>query len=321
MQGRDNPWTRKLIHTMNAKTFKSDFILLIVASIWGLAFVAQRMGMDHVGPYTYNGIRFALGGLSLTPFLLAAHKKRKQKKILPADPTTKEILISGAATGAVLFAGASLQQIGLVYTSAGKAGFITGLYVVIVPFLGIFFKEKTGAKTETGTWIGAVLAATGLYFLSINRDMSVSFGDFLVFLCAFCFAVHVIMIGKLSARIDTLRLSFVQCMICSAASMTAAVFMEDIIFDNIMRAAVPIFYGGVFSVGIAYSLQIYGQKGSHPAHAAILMSLESVFAALGGWLILGEILSMRAFGGCALMMSGMLVSQLYAYIHPKTAKL
>ncbi|MFO7749054.1 MAG: DMT family transporter [Desulfobacteraceae bacterium] len=310
---------KRSMDTMKIKTFKSDFILLLVASIWGLAFVAQRMGMDHVGPYTFNGIRFALGGLSLTPFLLAAHKKRRQKKTAVSDPSAKEILTGGVVAGIFLFAGASLQQVGLVYTTAGKAGFITGLYVVIVPFIGLVVKDRSGAKTEPGTWIGALLAALGLYFLSITRELTISFGDLLVLLCAFCFAAHVIIIGRLSARIDTLRLSFIQCMLCSAASMVAAFVLEEISLHGIMQAAVPIFYGGVFSVGIAYSLQIYGQKGSHPAHAAILLSLESVFAALGGWLILGEILSGRALAGCALMMAGMLLSQLYPYVFKKRA--
>ncbi|MEA1968128.1 MAG: DMT family transporter [Thermodesulfobacteriota bacterium] len=302
--------------TMKLKTFKSDFILLVVASIWGLAFVAQRMGMDHVGPYTFNGIRFALGGISLIPFLIVAQKRREQKKSLESDPSIKEVLKGGVVAGIILFAGASLQQVGLVYTTAGKAGFITGLYVVIVPVLGLFLQQTSGA----GIWFGAVLAAVGLYFLSITQEMTISSGDFLVFLSAFCFALHVIIIGKLSARIDTLRLSFVQCMLCSAASMAAAFLFEKIALQGILMAAVPIFYGGVFSVGIAYSLQIYGQKGSHPAHAAILMSLESVFAALGGWLILNEVLSGRALTGCLLMMAGMLVSQFYSYIVPKQGK-
>ena len=295
------------------KSSKSDLILLMVATIWGLAFVAQRMGMDHVGPYTFNGIRFALGGMSLMPFLIVAHRKKKQKKRILNKPGNMEILKGGILSGIVLFAGASLQQVGLVYTTAGKAGFITGLYVVLVPILGLIWSQRAGI----GTWAGAILAATGLYMLSVTEAMTINSGDLMVLVCAFCFALHVIIIGRLTNRIDTVSLAFVQCMICCTASLIFAAFLEEITFQGIWKAALPIFYGGVFSVGIAYSLQIYGQKGSHPAHAAIIMSLESVIAAIGGWIILDEVLSGRAMTGCALMMAGMLLSQLYSYIFPE----
>jgi len=301
---------------MELKTFKSDFILLVVASIWGLAFVAQRMGMDYVGPFTFNGIRFALGGLSLLPFIAAGRKKRKINKTQSSVPVFNEVLKGGIFSGTVLFAGASLQQVGMVYTTAGKSGFITGLYVVIVPIIGLFRKQKAGF----GTWTGALMGVAGLYLLSVTRDMTISFGDFLEFAGAFCFAFHVIIIGELSKRIDTVRLAFVQCFLCSTLSLITAFAFETITLNGIWLAAIPLIYGGVFSVGIAYSLQIYGQKNSHPAHAAILMSLESVIAALGGWLILNEVLSSRALTGCVLMMAGMLVSQLYSYIIPGSKK-
>ncbi len=296
---------------MEVKIFKSDLILLVAAAIWGFAFVAQRMGMDHVGPFTYNGIRFALGGASLLPFLLVGMKRRKNK-ITAVSPSPSRSLIfkSGMVAGIALFSGASLQQVGLVHTTAGKAGFITGLYVVIVPFIGLFWKQKSSA----GTWIGALFAAVGLYFLSITQEMTIGSGDLLVFISAFCFACHVVIIGQLANRIDTVTLSIIQCTICSFLSLCVAIIFEEISWQGIQAAALPIVYGGVFSVGIAYSLQIYGQKGSHPAHAAILLSLESVFAALGGWLILNEILSGRALSGCVLMMVGMLISQLYPYL-------
>ncbi len=298
--------------TMELKTFKSDFVLLITASIWGLAFVAQRMGMDHVGPFTYNGVRFALGGVSLVPFLLVGLTKKKSRVAAVEGPDWREILKGGILSGLILFCGSSLQQVGLVYTTAGKAGFITGLYVILVPVIGLLWKQRAG----TGTWIGAVMAAVGLYLLSVTEQMTISFGDVLELVGAVFFALHVIVIGRLSQRIDTVSLSFVQCMLCSVVSMAVAFVFETVSLTGIWRAAFPIFYGGVFSVGIAYSLQIYGQKGSHPAHAAILLSLESVIAAIGGWLILNEFLSGRALAGCVLMMSGMLVSQLYTYLMP-----
>lgn len=305
------------------RTLKSDFILLFVATIWGLAFVAQRMGMDHVGPYTFNGIRFALGACSLIPLMIAAKRKKKQslknivskeqKNYILYNSNIKTNLKGGIIAGIALFAGASFQQVGLVHTTAGKAGFITGLYVVIVPLIGLLWKEKTGA----GTWIGAILATVGLYLLSVTETLTISYGDFLELAGALCFAMHVILVGKLGARMDTLTLSFIQSMFCSVASLTVACIMETVTLQDIEMAALPIIYGGIFSVGIAYSLQIYGQKTSHPAHAAILLSLESVMAALGGWLILGELLSGRALSGCVIMMGGMLISQLYPYIFPK----
>lgn len=305
------------------RTLKSDFILLFVATIWGLAFVAQRMGMDHIGPYTFNGIRFALGACSLIPLMIAAKRKKRhslkkrvskeQKNYIFYNSNIKTNLKGGIIAGIALFAGASFQQVGLVHTTAGKAGFITGLYVVIVPFIGLLWKEKTGA----GTWIGAILATVGLYLLSVTETLTISYGDFLELAGALCFAMHVILVGKLGARMDTLTLSFIQSMFCSAASIAVACLTETVTLQAIEMAALPIMYGGIFSVGIAYSLQIYGQKTSHPAHAAILLSLESVMAALGGWLILGEILSGRALSGCVIMMGGMLISQLYPYIFPK----
>ena len=302
---------------MEVKTFKSELILLFAAAIWGFAFVAQRLGMDHVGPFTYNGLRFALGGISLLPFLLVGIKRKKSKLVMVSPPPPVGLIIkSGLAAGVVLFTGASLQQVGLVHTTAGKAGFITGLYVVIVPFIGLLWKQKSSA----GTWIGALLAALGLYFLSITQELTIEYGDFLEFLGAFCFACHVVIIGRVTNRIDTVTLSIIQCSICSALSLLVAVAFEEIAWQGITDAALPIFYGGVFSVGIAYSLQIYGQKGSHPAHAAILLSLESVIAALGGWLILNEVLSGRALFGCVLMMAGMLVSQLYPYVVRNNAR-
>ncbi len=297
---------------MELRTFKSDLILLAVASIWGFAFVAQRMGMEYVGPFTFNGVRFALGGLSLLPFIAVGSQKRRRNKMQESSPALIEIIKGGVLSGSVLFAGASLQQVGMVYTSAGKSGFITGLYVVIVPIMGLFWKQKAGL----GTWIGAVMGVVGLYLLSVTQDMTISFGDFLEFIGAFCFALHVIIIGELSKKIDTPRLAFVQCFVCSFLSLIIALFYEQIRLHGLWMAAIPLIYGGVFSVGIAYSLQIYGQKNSPPAHAAILMSLESVIAAFGGWLILNETLSSRAMIGCALMMAGMLISQLYSYIIP-----
>ena len=295
---------------MKGVTIKSDALLLTTAVIWGFAFVAQRVGMEYVGPFTFNGIRFGIGSLSLLPLVLMSREQPAATKNILAPPGLKTILLGGAALGLALFAGASLQQIGLVYTTAGKAGFITGLYVIIVPILGLFWRQQP----RVGTWIGAVLATIGLYLLSVTEVFTIELGDLLVLVGAFFWAAHVLIIGWLSPRINPIKLAFSQYVACSILSLIAASGVETITFNSIVAAAIPILYGGLLSVGIAYTLQVIAQRDAHPAHAAILLSLEAVFAAIGGWLILGEIISARGLVGCGLMLSGMLLSQLWDLI-------
>ena len=286
---------------MKSDTLKSDFILIFVATIWGLAFVAQRVGMEHIGPFTFNGLRFVLGSLSLVPVIYFTRNSKSRK-----DNTG--LIKSGSISGIVLFGGISFQQVGLVYTTAGKAGFITGLYVVFVPILGILLKQ---GKTNAATWIGAALACIGMYLLSVTKGMTVNKGDILVLFSGICFAFHLIVIGELTNKFNTAWLSLVQCIVCSILSLLVAGIFETFIISDILKVSIPIIYGGVFSVGIAYSLQIYGQKNSPASHAAIILSLEAVFAALGGWIMLNEILSGRGISGCILMLAGMLISQLF----------
>jgi drug/metabolite transporter (DMT)-like permease len=298
---------------MKNSTIQSDALLLITAAIWGFAFVAQRVGMAHVGPFTFNGVRFALGSLSLVPLLflqLNGNGSRKQ----PVGGFA-QVLGGGCIAGLFLFAGASLQQVGLVYTTAGNAGFITGLYVVIVPLIGLFFRQNN----TVGAWVGAGMAAVGLYFLSVTDQFTINRGDFLEILGAFFWAGHVLVIGHLSPRVSAIRLAITQFAICSILSLVTAVIFETIRLSDILDAAVPILYGGIASVGIAYTLQVVAQKNARPAHAAILLSLEAVFAALGGWLLLGEILSSRGLLGCGLMLAGMLLSQLWSLVVRPTA--
>lgn len=289
--------------------------MLATAIIWGFAFVAQRAGMEFLGPFTFNGIRFALGCLSLLPLLLISAEQRTAADHLLPRPGLKTTLLGGGALGLVLFLGASLQQIGLVYTTAGKAGFITGLYVIIVPILGLFGKQQP----NIGTWIGAVLAAVGLYLLSITAGFTIETGDLLVLIGAFFWAAHVLIIAWLSPRINSIKLAFSQYLTCSILSLITASIVEAITVNAILQAFVPLLYGGLGSVGIAYTLQVIAQRDAHPAHAAILLSLESVFAAIGGWLILGEIISPRGLVGCGLMLSGMLLSQLWGIKHRASA--
>ena len=291
---------------MKSQLIKSDVLLLITGMIWGFAFVAQRIGMDYVGPFTFNGVRFALGSLSLIPLVLYTRRRGSSYTQNASKPAPLKLIAFGGVTGLALFLGASLQQVGLVYTTAGKAGFITGLYVVIVPILWFF----RGRKSGSGTWIGAALAAVGLYLLSVTGDFTIQFGDLLEIIGAFFWAIHILLIDHFSKRINPIVLSMIQFAFCSIFSLATAAVFETIVLQGIIDAAVPILYGGLGSVGIAYTLQVVAQRKAQPAHAAIILSLESVFAALGGWLVLNEILSTRAFIGCTLMFTGMLASQL-----------
>lgn len=260
--------------------------------------------MEHVGPFTFNGVRFALGSMSLMPLLFFANAKSTTPKFRAG--WDKQTLLAGLMAGTVLFVAATFQQVGIVSTTAGKAGFITGLYVIFVPLLGIFIRQKTNLNI----WIGAVLAATGLYFLSINENFTIAFGDGLVLVSAFFFAFHILVIGRFSSTVNAIKLSILQFATCSVLSLIAALFTEQIVLTGIADAALPIFYGGVFSVGIAYTLQVVGQKHAHPSAASIILSLESLFAVVGGWLLLSEGMTSRGLFGCSLMLAGMVLAQI-----------
>jgi len=295
---------------MKTQEVKSVFILLLTAAIWGFAFVAQRLGMQHVGAFTFNGVRFALGSLSLLPVIYFFNKKQKTENsdnsaVEFQEADLKTTIKSGLLAGSVLFIAASLQQVGLIYTTAGKAGFITSLYIVLVPILGIFLKQKT----HFTTWIGALTAVVGLYFLSINESLTIEFGDFLEIIGAFFWAAHIQLIDRFVKNVDALKLSSIQFAACSVLSLIVALLFEDISISGLSSALVPILYGGIMSAGVAYTLQAVGQKYAKPSHAAIALSMESVFAAIGGALLLAERLPARGYAGCALMLLGMLIAQ------------
>lgn len=292
---------------MKTPALKSNLLLLLAAAIWGLAFVAQRIGAQYVGSFTLNGVRFALGSLSLVPLLLS---NRKSEQTIGTKLT--KTLTAGVTAGIILFTAASLQQIGLVETSAGKAAFITGLYIVIVPLLGIIFKQRI----QFGTWAGVAIATIGLYFLSVTESFSIVRADLLELVGAFFWAGHILLIDRYIKKIDPLKLCLVQFLTCSVLSMAVAIFTENINLSGLLKAMIPILYGGIFSVGIAYTLQAVGQKHAKPSHAAIILSLESVFASLGGLIILHENLGFRGYLGCILMLSGMLLSQLQNFKKP-----
>ena len=291
-------------------TTQADLLLLLVALIWGFGFVAQRAGMEHIGPYTFNGIRFLLGGLCLLPLTW----RREQTNVNPRQPQMP-LMQAGLLAGALLFVAATLQQVGLQYTTAGKAGFITGLYVVLVPMIGLCFRQRTNA----GTWVGAMLAAIGLYLLSVTEDFRIEFGDLLELIGALFWAGHVLILSYLSPRTSPVRLAMMQFYVCGVLSLLTGLVLEPISVQGIMGAAIPILYGGVCSVGAGYTLQVVVQRKAHPSHAAILLSLESPFAAMGGWLLLEEVLSGRALVGCALMLAGMLLSQLWPMMRSRAS--
>lgn len=293
---------------MTAHKLKADSLLMLTALIWGAAFVAQRLGMEHVGPFTFNGVRFLLGALALQPLIWRMQKTRTREGGGPGIDTGR-IIRCGLVAGTVLFAGAALQQAGMVYTTAGKAGFITGLYVVMVPLFGLALRQRAGA----GTWFGALAAAVGLYLLSVNEDFTIAYGDVLELIGAVFWAGHVLLIGKLSPGMDgtdAVKLAAAQFFMCSVLSLGVGLVVEPVTLAGISGAAVPILYGGLMSVGVAYTLQVVAQRDADPAHAAIILSLEAVFAAVAGYFILGEVLTARALLGCGLMLGGMLVSQL-----------
>jgi drug/metabolite transporter (DMT)-like permease len=296
---------------MRDASLRADGLCLVTALIWGLAFVAQRIGMDYMGPMAYNGIRFALGAAVLAPLALRSMRYPPAAPFLsgsnPGFPW-----LGGAVAGAVLFIGASLQQVGLKYTTAGKAGFITGLYVVLVPLMGLFFRQRPAR----GDVVGAAIAVVGLYFLSVTEDFTLAPGDGLELVGAFFWAGHVLVIGWLSPRTRALPLAMAQYAVCSVLSLACAFVFEEVTWAGIGGAAVPILYGGLLSVGLAYTLQVVAQRDAKPTHVAILLSFETVFAAIGGVIILNESLGARGLLGCSLMFVGMLASQLW----PKTKR-
>ncbi len=282
---------------------KGDLLLLLTALIWGSAFVAQKAGMDHIGPFMYTGVRFALGALALTPLALRPGRPRPPTVLKKTGPG---LLLAGLLAGSLLFGGSILQQVGIIYTTAGKAGFITGLYVIIVPLLGLIW----GFRPGPGSCIGAVLAVTGLYLLTIRSGFYLGLGDGLVLSCALMYALHVLAIGWLAPRLDVLKLAVLQFWVCALLSLSLGLVLEGLSFSELRAAALPIAYGGLLSVGVAFTLQVVAQQKAPPTHAAIILSLETVFAVFSGMLILGESLDPRGWTGCALMLTGMLASQL-----------
>lgn len=290
-----------------SKRMRANLMLLLTAFIWGTAFVAQIKGMDNLGPFSFAAARNFVGGLFLVPVGLYFRTKDKtQKTEEEAKFEKKNLILGGIACGVVLFVAGSLQQVGLSYTTAGKAGFITALYIVIVPLLGIFI----GKKIRPIIWGCVLVAAVGLYLLSITGGFNIGRGDLLVLLCAVGFSMHILVIDYFSPKTDGVAMSCIQFFVVAACSAVVMFIFETPTWEYIMSAWIPILYAGVLSSGVGYTLQIVAQKDTDPTTASLLMSLESVFALLAGMAALGEVMSGRQILGCALMFIAIVAAQL-----------
>lgn len=284
--------------------FGAELLLVLAAIVWGFAFVAQKAGMEDIGPMAFNGIRFIIGSISLFPIIWFFDKK--SKSVSHKISNSKNLWKAGLISGVVLFVAASIQQIGIVYTTAGNAGFITSIYVILVPIFGLLFKQKVNIQT----WIGAVVAIIGLYFLSVSEGLVLVIGDLLVFGSAFFWAIQVLLASHYAPRVNVIKLAAIQFGLTGILSLVISFFTESYGFENIYAAAIPLLYGGLMSVGLAFTLQLVAQQKANPSHAAIILSTESVFAAIGGWLILSEKLTTIEITGAALMLTGVILSQL-----------
>lgn len=285
---------------------KANLLLLLAAAIWGFAFVAQRVGMRHVGPFTFSGIRFALGALALVPLLVFYCPGQERQAAAEGRPVSRALALKGGLlAGLLIFGGITFQQFGLLYTTAGKAGFITGLYVVFVPLFGLLL----GHRVHRLVWLGVFLAAGGLYLLSATGLMSIGKGDGLVLIGAIFWGMHVLAIGYLAKGAPVIMLAVVQFTVCAVLSLVAAFFVEEFVWQDIQGAGPSILYAGLLSVGVAYTLQVVAQTHAKATHAALILSSESIFAVIGGGLFLGEMLGPRALAGCGLMLAGIIIAQ------------
>ncbi len=278
----------------------SELLLVLAAIVWGFAFVAQKAGMDSLGPFAFNGIRFLIGALTLVPFSLLIVDKTDYSE------HNTSLLKAGLISGSVLFLAATIQQFGIVFTTAGNAGFITSIYVIIVPIIGLLFKQKVNVQT----WFGAIIVIVGLYLLSVSENLSISTGDLLVLGSAFVWAVQVLLASYYSIRVNVLKLAVIQFSLTGILSLIISFFVENYGLSNIHDAMWPLLYGGFMSVALAFTLQLIAQRKANPTHAAIILSTESVFAAIGGWLVLNEKLTPTETIGALLMFSGVILSQL-----------
>lgn len=299
---------------------KNSLLLLLAAIIWGIAFVAQSVGMDYVGGFTFNAVRSLIGAAVLVPLILVFESKKSTdtttaKIASHSRPTSntvsyiqkrKDLIISGISCGICLCLASNFQQFGIKYTSVGKAGFITACYIVIVPIIGLFL----GKKCSKFIWAAVVMALIGLYLLCITDGFSIGKGDLLVLVCAFLFSVHILVIDHFSPKVDGVKLSCLQFLTCGILSGIPALLFERPSFSAICQAWMPILYAGIMSCGVAYTLQIIGQKNMNPTVASLILSLESCISVLAGWVLLGQQLSTREILGCVIMFAAIILAQL-----------
>lgn len=295
---------------MSAKHSKNFILLFLTALIWGVAFVAQSVAMDYIGPYTFNAVRSLLGGIVLVPCVfLFGQKKKTVKDEDPSKGTAVDrpgdMITGGLLCGIMLFLSTTLQQVGIQYTTVAKAGFITALYIILVPILGIFLKKRVSFQI----WISVVIAIIGLYLLCMKGSFHLGQGDFLMLVCSLCFALHILVIDHFTDKVSGVKLSCIQFFVCGLLSCILMFLFEKPVVSDILSAWLPIVYAGVFSSGVAYTLQIIGQKGTDPTIASLILSLESVVSVLAGWIILGQSLTPREILGCLLMFGAIILAQ------------
>ena len=292
------------LNGMKKKQIKGTLLLLLAAIIWGSAFVAQSVGMEYVGPFTFNCVRTLIGGIVLIPCITLLNHGKVKKKMTSSEK--KRLMIGGICCGIALAIGSTLQQFGIMYTTVGKAGFITACYIVIVPIIGIFLKKKCSPFI----WTAVVMALVGLYLLCITDGFSIGLGDILVLVCAFLFSLHILVIDYFSPKADGVKLSCIQFLVCGILSMIPALILEHPQISSILTAWLPILYAGIMSCGVAYTLQIVGQKNVNPTVASLILSLESCISVLAGWVILGQKLSAKELLGCVIMFAAIILAQL-----------
>lgn len=289
---------------MKKKSMRNSFLLLLTAFIWGVAFVAQSVGMDYIGPFSFNGARFLMGSLVLLPLVCVRRKKDKEKGVPRAE--LKVTFAGGICCGLALCSAALCQQFGIMYTTVGKAGFITTLYIVIVPIMGIILGKKAGGRI----WIGAGLAAVGMYLLCMSERLVLSKGDNYVFICAILFSIHILVIDYFSPKADGVELSCIQFLTAGVISSILAFVFEQPKLQSFIDGIIPLAYAGIMSSGVAYTLQVVGQKDMDPTVASLILSMESVFSVLAGWIILGQALSGRELFGCVMVFGAVILVQL-----------
>ena len=285
---------------------KNAVLLFTAAFIWGTAFVAQSVGMDYLEPFTFNGVRCLIGAIALLPCIWFFNRGKEKENKVNDENAKRDLIKGGIACGILLFAASSLQQIGLVYTAAGKAGFITAFYIVLVPVCGMFLHKSIGWKV----WTAVAIALAGLYFLCITEAFTIGVGDIYVLLCALIFSVHILVVDHYAPKVDGVKLSCIQFLVAGIVSIPFMLILESPKMGNMMTSWFPLIYAGVFSCGIAYTLQILGQKNVNPAIASLILSLESCFSVLSGWVILGERLSARETIGCIMMFAAIILAQI-----------